>query len=78
MRKLRTVVEKWYDSLPYKNGNLRTDGQSIYSYHLEIARKYNDCFYVLDEKSSKTTNNHINLIIQCLKQNNKTWFKLVN
>jgi hypothetical protein len=60
------VVQSWLAGRGARSGSVRTDGKSIYSYALEIARfdADKDRFLVLDRDASpsRTTSSHLGLV----------------
>lgn len=61
-RGIDKVINAWQNSNPARDGNVWTDGVTIYSYNMAIGRTEGDKFRLVKRGPTKTTSKHINVV----------------
>ncbi len=68
-RGIDKVINAWQSSKRAADGNVSTDGVTIYSYNMAIGRTEGDKFRLVKRGPTKTTNKHINVVRRaCLEK----------
>ena len=61
-RGIDKVINAWQNGNPARDGNVWTDGVTIYSYNMAIGRTEGDKFRLVKRGPTNTTNKHINIV----------------
>ena len=61
-RGIDKVINAWQSGKRAADGNVSTDGVTIYSYNMAIGRRDGDKFRLVKRGPTKTTNKHINIV----------------
>lgn len=61
-RGIDRVINAWQNGNPARDGNVWTDGVTIYSYQMAIGRRVGDKFQLVKRGPTKTTSKHINVV----------------
>lgn len=61
-RGIDKVINAWQSGKRAADGNVSTDGVTIYSYNMAIGRTEGDKFRLVKRGPTKTTSKHINVV----------------